>query len=150
MRQGVFKSIISFKQRYNNALKAYNDQKNPVMKPEDIAMDFFSRLDNVCYQEFKTTFINGLQIKSVKPLKDLNEIFTLANMYLKPKFVAGSGGMGSMFATTADIIERKPGDRKGREERIHKVMAKTIKAARAILVTVQIKRRIYIYIYITS
>ncbi len=41
MRQGVFESIISFKQYYNNALKAYNDQKNPVMKPEDIAMDFF-------------------------------------------------------------------------------------------------------------
>jgi hypothetical protein len=40
-RQGAFESIISFKQHYNNALKAYNDQKNPVMKPEDIAMDFF-------------------------------------------------------------------------------------------------------------
>lgn len=39
-RQGAFELIISFKQRYSNALKAYNDQKNPVMKPEDIAMDF--------------------------------------------------------------------------------------------------------------
>jgi hypothetical protein len=26
-RQGAFKSIILFKQRYNNALKAYNDKK---------------------------------------------------------------------------------------------------------------------------
>jgi hypothetical protein len=39
-RQGAIESIISFKQHYNNALKAYNDQKNPVMKPKDIAMDF--------------------------------------------------------------------------------------------------------------
>jgi hypothetical protein len=54
-RQGMFESIISFKQRYNNVLKAYNDQKNLVMKPEDIAMDFFSELDNGRYAEFKTT-----------------------------------------------------------------------------------------------
>jgi len=51
----MFESIISFKQRYNNVLKAYNDQKNLVMKPEDIAMDFFSELDNGRYAEFKTT-----------------------------------------------------------------------------------------------
>jgi hypothetical protein len=63
--QGAFESIISFKKRYNNSLKAYNDQKNPVMKPEDIAIDFFSKLDNGRHAEFKTTFINGLQIKSV-------------------------------------------------------------------------------------
>jgi hypothetical protein len=61
-RQGAFESIISFKQHYNNALKAYNDQKNHVMKPEDIAMGFFSKLDNGRYAEFKTTFINGLQM----------------------------------------------------------------------------------------
>jgi hypothetical protein len=63
--QGAFESIISFKKRYNNSLKAYNDQKNPVMKPEDIAIDFFSKLDNGRHAEFKTMFINGLQIKSV-------------------------------------------------------------------------------------
>jgi aminopeptidase N len=45
-RQGAFESIISFTQLYNNALKAYNDQKNPTMKPKDIAMEFFSKLDN--------------------------------------------------------------------------------------------------------
>jgi hypothetical protein len=28
-RQGAFESIISFKQHYTNALKAYQDQKNP-------------------------------------------------------------------------------------------------------------------------
>jgi hypothetical protein len=45
-RYGVFESIISFKQCYNNALNAYNDQKNPAMKPEDVAIDYFSKLDN--------------------------------------------------------------------------------------------------------
>jgi hypothetical protein len=112
--QGAYESIISFKQRYNNSLKACNDQKNPAMKPEDVAMDFFSKLDNGRYAEFKTTIINGLQMKSIKPPKDLNEIFTLANTYLKPKLVTGPGGAGSTIATTADTIERKPGDGKGK------------------------------------
>jgi hypothetical protein len=116
-RQGAFESIILFKQHYNNALKAYNDQKNPVMKPEDIAMDFFSKLDNGRYAEFKTTFINGLQMRSLKPPKDLNEIFTLASTYLKPKLVTGSGGIRSTFAMTADTIERKPGEGRGKRQR---------------------------------
>ncbi len=116
-RQGAFELIISFKKRFNNALKAYNDQKNLMMKPEDIAMDFFRKLDNGRYGEFKTTFINGLQMKSVKPPANLNEIFILAKTYLKPKLVSGSGGIGSTFATTADIIERKPGEGKGKRQR---------------------------------
>jgi hypothetical protein len=87
------------------------------MKLEDIAMDFFSKLDNGRYAEFKTTFINGLQMKSVQPPKDLNEIFTLANTYLKPKVVTGTGGIGSTFATIADTIEKKPGEGKGKRQR---------------------------------
>jgi ribosomal protein L44E len=87
------------------------------MKPEDIAMDFFRKLDNGRYAGFKTTFINGLQMQSVKPPKDLNEIFTLAKTYLKPELVTGSGGMGSTFATTTDTIEIKPGEGKGQRQR---------------------------------
>jgi hypothetical protein len=53
----------------------------------------------------------------VKPPADLNEIFTLANTYLKPKLVSSSGGMGSTFATTADTIKKRPGERKGKRNR---------------------------------
>jgi hypothetical protein len=87
------------------------------MKPEDITMDFFSKLDNGQYEEFKTTIINCLQMKSVQPPKDLNEIFTLANTYLKPKVVTGTGRMGSTFATTADNIEKKLGEGRGKRQR---------------------------------
>jgi hypothetical protein len=84
-RQGAFKSIVVFKQRYTNALKAYKDQKNPAMMPQDEVMDFFSKLDNARYAEFKMNYINGLQLKLCKPPVYLNEIFTLANTFLKPK-----------------------------------------------------------------
>jgi hypothetical protein len=39
-QQGAYESIVNFKQRYNNALKSYHDQKNPMMSDEDIAMDY--------------------------------------------------------------------------------------------------------------
>jgi hypothetical protein len=76
------------------------------MSLQDKAIDFFSKLDNARYAEFKTNYINSLQLKSCKPPADLNEIFTLANTYLKPK-VANGNGLGSPFATTADYISKK-------------------------------------------
>jgi hypothetical protein len=100
-RQGAFESIIAFKQRYTNALKANK------------AMDFFSKLDNARYVEFKTTYINNLQMKACNPPADLNEIFTLANTYLKPKIAAGNG-LGSTFATAADHVDKKEKDRQKR------------------------------------
>jgi hypothetical protein len=39
-RQGAFESILAFKQRCMNALKAYKDQKNQLRTPQDEAMDF--------------------------------------------------------------------------------------------------------------
>jgi hypothetical protein len=105
-RQGAFESIIAFKQRYTNSLKAYRDQKNPAVAPQDEVIDFFSELDNVRYAELKTTYINSLQLESCKPPVDLKDIFTLANTYLKPK-VAASNGLRSTLLSTADYVDKK-------------------------------------------
>jgi hypothetical protein len=75
-------------------------------------MDFFSKLDNGRYAEFKTTYLNYLQMKSCSLPKDLNEMFTLASTHLKPKMALG-GGIGSTFATTADKVDKKSGEDKG-------------------------------------
>jgi len=34
-----------------------------------------------------------------------------------PELVTGTGGIGSTFATTADTIEKKPGEGKGKRQR---------------------------------
>jgi hypothetical protein len=60
MRQGSFESIISYKERFNSALAAYKDQENSNMQDEDIALDFFSGLDNARYADIKADFLNGL------------------------------------------------------------------------------------------
>jgi hypothetical protein len=58
-RQGAFESIISFKQHYNYALKAYNNQKNPVIKPEDIMM-VFEKVD----AEVRINGVGGVQLST--------------------------------------------------------------------------------------
>ena len=97
--------MISYKQRYSNAIKAYHDQGDPTKDDVDQAMDFFHGLDNGRYADFKVQYLNGLQVKSIKAPKDLNEIFTLANNWLKPKSLPG-GGYASTYATRVDKVEK--------------------------------------------
>jgi hypothetical protein len=54
MKQGAYERIITYKERFNNALKAYTDEGNPGMNDADVAMDFFRGLDNARYAGFKT------------------------------------------------------------------------------------------------
>jgi len=40
MRQGAYESIITYKEHFDNAKKAYDHQKNPKLGDKDVAMDF--------------------------------------------------------------------------------------------------------------
>ena len=57
MQQGAYESIISYKQHYTNALKAYHEQGNPTKDNVDQAMDFFHGLDNGRYTDFKVNYL---------------------------------------------------------------------------------------------
>jgi hypothetical protein len=65
MRQGPYESIIKYSERFNNALKAYIDQKNPKMGDIDIAMDLFHGLDYERYAGFKSEILKRLTAKSI-------------------------------------------------------------------------------------
>jgi hypothetical protein len=110
MRQGGFESIISYKERFDSALAAYKDQGNPKMADKDIALDFFSGLDNTRYADFKADFLNGLTSQSIKAPKDLNAIYVLASQWVKPKGVVG--GTGTTFVTTFDEVKTPRKDTK--------------------------------------
>jgi hypothetical protein len=105
--QGGYESIIAFEERFNFALKAYEDQGNKKLDDPDIAMDFFRGLDNARYAMFKTDYINGLTSKAIDPPKDLNEIYLLANQWLKPKVTTSS--FASTFLTTLDRVDEENG-----------------------------------------
>jgi len=53
------------------------------MEDGDVAMDFFNRLDNGRYASFKAEIINGLTAGSIKQPADFNEMYLLANQWLK-------------------------------------------------------------------
>jgi len=53
LKQGAFESIITYKKRCNDALKAYHDHGNPTKDGAEQAMDFFDGLDNGRYARFK-------------------------------------------------------------------------------------------------
>ncbi len=103
IHQGGYETIVTYKERFNFALKSYEDQGNKKLDPPDIMMDFFHSLGNVHYSTFKTDYINGHRSKAIDPPKDLNEIYLLANKWLKPK-VAGSG-YASNFAMMQDSLD---------------------------------------------
>jgi hypothetical protein len=44
MRQGAYENIITYKEHFNHALKAFIDQKNPALDDKDVAMDFLEDL----------------------------------------------------------------------------------------------------------
>jgi len=116
IRQGGYELIIVFKERFNFALKAYEDQGNKKLDDPDIAMGFFRGLDNVRYATFKIDYINGLTSKAIDPPKDLNKIYLLANQWLKPK--ATTSSFASTFSTTLDRVdeENSRGRRRGKKQ----------------------------------
>ena len=97
-RQGTYESIITYKDRFKAALKAYTDQKNPDMDEKDIAMDFYNGLDNARYAIFKSETTNLLSSGAIKQPENLNAMYLLANQWVKPKTYAP--GLAATFATT--------------------------------------------------
>jgi hypothetical protein len=79
MHQGVYESIITYKEPFDIALKAYQDQENAQLDKADVAMDFFDGLDNGRYVEFKKSILNGMTSGSVTQPATLNEMYLLAN-----------------------------------------------------------------------
>jgi len=91
MHQGAYKSIITYKERFVIALKAYQDQENAQLDEPDVAMDSFDGLDNARYAEFKKSIQNGMTAGSVTQPVTLNEMYLLANQWLKTTGTQQSG-----------------------------------------------------------
>ena len=105
MRQGPYESIITYKERFTVALKAYDDQGNPKLEDRDIAMDFFRGLDNARYATFKTEIMNGLTSKAIEQPDSLNAMYLLANQWLKTTTKTNLG-YATTFTTTLDYQEK--------------------------------------------
>jgi hypothetical protein len=83
MHQGPYESIITYKEHFDIALKAYQEQENAELDESDVAMDFFDGLENARYAEFKKSILNGMTAGSMTRPAMLNEMYLLANQWLK-------------------------------------------------------------------
>ncbi len=115
MHQGPYESIITYKEQFDIALKAYQEQENADLMEPDIAMDFFDGLDNGRYAEFKKSILNGMTAGSVTQPATLNEMYLLANQWLKTTGVTQSG-LASTFVTKLDMPDQGKGGGKGKRE----------------------------------
>jgi hypothetical protein len=102
MRQRPYESIIVYKERFNNAMKDYINQKNPKMGDDYIAMHFICKLDNRRLEGFKTEILNGLTMKSIMQPVNLNEMYLLAKQLVKPFTRGNAAGFASTFHTMLD------------------------------------------------
>ena len=116
IRQGTYESIVTYKERFRAALKAYEDQKNPDIDDKDVAMDFFNGLDNARYAMFKTETMNLLSSEAMKQPKNLNAMYLLANQWVKPKTYAP--GLAATFATTS--LDQQESSEKSRKNASNK------------------------------
>ncbi len=102
MHQGPYESIITYKEHFDIALKAYQEQENTELLQPDIAKDFFDGLDNGRYAEFKKSISNGMMAGSVTQPATLNEMYLLVNQWLKTTG-ASQSGLASTFVTKLDM-----------------------------------------------
>jgi hypothetical protein len=95
IKQGAFETLAQYSERFRETYRAYKateDLMNPiVIREPDQAMDFFHGLDESKYGEFKVHVKNGWAMKSMKPLKTVNEIYRLAGVWVKPNSRSESG-----------------------------------------------------------
>ena len=106
MRQGQYETIITYKERFDAAVEAYNDMENPEMSDRDIAMDFLNGLDDNRYAEFKVEIINDIAKGAMKQPKTLNDVYLLASRRLVAKKSTGSA-IGVAFATADSTMPRR-------------------------------------------
>jgi hypothetical protein len=121
MHQGAYKSITTYKERFDIALKAYQDQENAQLDEADVAMDFFDGQDNGRYAEFKRSILNRMTACSVTQPATLNEMYLLANQWLKTTGSTQSG-LASTFVMKLDMpdLVKVPGKGCGQSAKAEK------------------------------
>ena len=102
--QGEFETITSFKERFDNKLKAYNNALgtgNTVPEPR-AAMAFLSKLHKLQYGQFYAHEINIINADATKVPKNVVEIYQKAKAHVIIANTTKQNGTLVSFATTAE------------------------------------------------
>ena len=98
-KQGGYESLVTYRERFDAACKAYTEHKNAALAPEDMAMDFFDGLDSARYMQFKVDINNNMTMNPTFTLPTINKVYELASNWVKAS-VINKQGVGATYATT--------------------------------------------------
>jgi hypothetical protein len=95
---------------------------------EEQALDFFHGLDQARYAPFKTSMLNGWATKAFDPPSMVNDIYRIADAWVKPTSKPDGGTTASYVTIEEDAKQKSKQDKKDKVER-KKEKAKLAEAA---------------------
>jgi len=104
--QGEFETITTFKERFDNKLKAYNNALGPsntIPEPR-AAMAFLSKLHKSQYGQFYAHEINIINADATKVPNNVVEVYQKAKAHVIIANTTKQNGTPVSFATTADTF----------------------------------------------
>ena len=103
-RQGPMESIADYKIRFTFNKEAYDSAGNVELPDLDVAMDFFTGLDNTRYAKFKADLEND-RSKGIAVPQTLNDMYHRASCFVVVRSNNWKPRGGAVFTTCADDYE---------------------------------------------
>jgi hypothetical protein len=107
LAQGVYETIIAYKQRFDAAYEAHRDLENQELDEADVAMDFLHGLDDSRYADFKVSIINDIDRGAIVAPETVNQMYLLASRHLVVTKRPGGASIGASFATADSTMQRR-------------------------------------------
>jgi hypothetical protein len=105
IKQGAFEMLVQYSERFHETYKGYKNtfmEEAPIdIAPKIQAMDFFHGLDAGRYGTFKTSMLNGWNLKSIALPETPNEIYRIAGSWVKP-LSRIEGGTAATYMTVEE------------------------------------------------
>jgi hypothetical protein len=72
-KQGLYQSLVSYREEFDAAYESYKDQENVKLPDEVVAMDFFKGM-GPHFSDFNAENINSITCGAIEEPKNLNEV----------------------------------------------------------------------------
>jgi hypothetical protein len=105
IRQGPYEKLVTYKERWDEALDNYQHFENVDIPAADLAMDFLASLCSVRYGEYRTDLENDVNKGTMEMPATVSDMYQLICGYKAPKSVGVGSRRGtgdSVFTTMGD------------------------------------------------
>lgn len=107
IRQSPFEHLVSYKERFDEYLEAYENEMGNTLSPTQVALDFVDNLDDARYAEFKAQFNNDLNRGRAQAPRSLNAVYREVHQYIPITGKRQSGRSSNTIYRTEHRDEEK-------------------------------------------